>query len=249
MTSVSRGMVVLAIDVGNSRIKWGLNDGSRWIDAGAVDHAQRAALQSAWSNLPAGCEAIGSNVSTPHSARSIDALLGVKGIRIRWIESRPVQCGVRNLYTDAAQLGTDRWAALIGTRATHPGACLVVSAGTAVTVDALTAAGDFLGGLILPGLWLMPDALARDTARLARDTGVYADFPRTTADAIASGAIDAVVGAVERFGRRLRVQVGGTVGLVATGGAIGVLKPHLAPDVRVVENLVLEGLLIIAAAS
>ena len=240
-------MAVLAIDVGNSRIKWGLRDGSRWIDTGAADHAQRTALQSAWLRIPAGCEAIGSNVSEPDLARSIDALLGSQRIPIRWIQSRSVQCGVRNLYADPEQLGTDRWAALIGARAIHPGACLVVSAGTAVTVDALTDEGVFLGGLIIPGLSLMPAALARDTARLARETGAYADFPRTTADAIASGAIDAIAGAVERCGRRLRARVGGPVGIVATGGAIDALKPHLAPDVRVVDNLVLEGLLIIAA--
>lgn len=131
----------------------------------------------------------------------------------------------------------------------HPGACVVVGAGTAVTVDALTADGDFLGGLIVPGLRLMPDALARDTARLPRDPGRYADFPRTTADAIASGAIDAITGAVERFRRRLSARAGDPVGLIATGGASGALAPHLAPDARVVENLVLEGLLIIANES
>ena len=242
-------MVVLAIDVGNSRIKWGLHDGLRWIDAGAVDHAQHAALLPAWTGLPTACQAIGSNVSEPAIAGRIDAMLGVQRIGVRWIESRTAQCGVRNLYDDPSQLGTDRWAALIGARAMHAGACLVVSAGTAVTVDALTAEGDFLGGLFLPGLWLLLDALARDTARLARATGAYADFPRTTADAIASGAIDAVAGAVERCGRRLSAQVGGPVRLVATGGAIGALRPHLAPDARVVDNLVLEGLLVIAAES
>lgn len=242
-------MAVLAIDVGNSRTKWGLNDGSRWIETGAVDHAHYATLASAWTRLPDACEAIGSNVSEPDIARSIDALLGSKRIPTRWIESRPAQCGVRNLYVDPSQLGTDRWAALIAARAIHGGTCLVVSAGTAVTVDALTGDGDFLGGLIIPGLSLMPAVLARDTARLEREAGAYTGFPRTTADAIASGAIDAIAGAVERLGRRLRARLGDPVGLVATGGAIGALRPHLAPGVRVVDNLVLEGLLIIAAES
>jgi type III pantothenate kinase len=93
----------------------------------------------------------------------------------------------------------------------------------------------------------MADALARDTARLQRDTGAYTEFPQTTADAIATGAIDAVAGAVERLERRLRAWEGGRVGLVATGGAIAALKPHLAPDAHVVDNLVLEGLVVIAA--
>jgi type III pantothenate kinase len=240
-------MAVLAIDIGNSRIKWGLHDGTRWIDMGAIDHAQRAALAAAWSHLPAGCKVIASSVSDPGIARDVGAMLAAK--TIRWIESRRVEAGVRNLYAVPSQLGPDRWAALIGARAIHQGTCVVICAGTAVTVDALTAEGDFLGGLIMPGLSLMRAALARDTARLAPETGAYADFPGTTADAIASGAIDAIAGAVERFERRLRARVGGPVALVATGGAVGALQPHLAPAARVVENLVLEGLLIIAAAS
>jgi type III pantothenate kinase len=237
----------LAIDVGNSRIKWGLHDGSHWTRVEAVAHARIDDLESAWFHLPVACKAIGSNVSEPGIARRIDAMLAAKRIPMRWIESRPVQCGVRNLYVDAAQLGSDRWATLIGARAIHPGACLVVNAGTAVTIDALTAEGDFPGGLIIPGLQLMLEALVRDTARLGREPGSFRDFPQTTADAIASGAIHAIAGAVERFRCRLNDRVKGSVGLVATGGAISTLQPHLAPDTRVVDNLVLEGLLIIAA--
>ena len=122
------------------------------------------------------CEAIGSNVSDPGIALSIASMLGAQRIPIRWIESRLVQCGVHNRYADPSQLGTDRWAALIGARSICAGACVVVGAGTAVTVDALTATGDFVGGLIIPGLSLMADALARDTARLPRDTGAYTEF-------------------------------------------------------------------------
>jgi type III pantothenate kinase len=242
-------MGVLAIDVGNSRIKWGYHDGSRWVESRIVEHAQRATMASAWARLPPELQAIGSNVAHPAFAQGIDEMLAAHGIRVRWIESRPAECGVRNLYADPSQLGTDRWAALIGARAMHRAACVVVAAGTAVTVDALTASGEFLGGLIMPGLSLMQDALARDTARLPRDTGIYADFPRTTPDAIASGAIDAIAGAVERVAQRLRTRAGGPVGLIVTGGAIGALTPHLAPDAHVVDNLVLEGLLIIAANS
>lgn len=240
---------VLAIDVGNSRIKWGWHDGSRWVESGAADHSGSAALAAAWSRLPPRFEAIGSNVADPGIAHSIDEMLGMRRVAVRWIESRASQCGVRNLYADPSQLGTDRWAALIAARALLGGASVVVAAGTAVTIDALTAEGDFLGGLILPGLSLMPNALARETARLPRDTGSYADFPRSTADAIATGAIDAIAGAVERFGQRLQARTNGPVGLIATGGAVGALVPHLAREVRVVDNLVLEGLLVIATES
>ena len=240
-------MTVLAIDIGNSRIKWGCHDRGRWVDLGFADHDAAPVLASAWARLPRPAHAIGSNVAAASVARDLGGLLEAHGIPVRWISSKPTQCGVRNRYLDPSQLGTDRWAALIAARAMHRGACVVVAAGTAVTVDALSADGDFLGGLILPGLSLMSAALARDTARLPRDPGIYTDFPNATADAIATGVVDAVAGAVERFARRLREQVGTPVTLIGTGGAIGSVAPHLAHDVRVVENLVLEGLLIIAA--
>ncbi len=243
-------MTVLAIDIGNSRIKWGCHDGTRWVGTGAVDHASATALEHAWAGLPAVVQAIGSNVADLGLARRLGATLTPRGTPpIRWISSKPAQFGVRNLYVDPSQLGTDRWAALIAARAMHPSACVVVAAGTAVTIDALTANGDFLGGLILPGLSLMSATLARDTARLPDSVGTYTDFPRATADAIASGAIDAVAGAVQRVVQRLQEREGAPVALIGTGGAVGSVVPHLPQAVRVVENLVLEGLLVIAAES
>jgi type III pantothenate kinase len=240
-------MVVLAIDIGNSRIKWGCHDGSQWIATGAADHASLHSLDSIWTQLPRSGMAIGSNVADPAFAHDVGSILEGRGIAVRWIDSLPAQRGVRNLYADPSQLGSDRWAALIGARAMQPRACVVVAAGTAVTIDALTADGDFLGGLILPGLTLMSVALARDTARLSCDTGSYVDYPRATADAITTGAIDAITGAVQRFVQRLEAQAGAPVAIIGTGGAIGSLAPHLAGKVHLVENLVLEGLRIIAA--
>jgi type III pantothenate kinase len=92
----------------------------------------------------------------------------------------------------------------------------------------------------------MSAALARDTARLPRASGSYVDYPRSTADAITTGAIDAIGGAVERLAQRLEMQAGTSVTIIGTGGAIGSLAPHLAGKVRLVENLVLEGLRILA---
>jgi type III pantothenate kinase len=240
---------LLAVDIGNSRIKWGVCCGRRWVARGAVDHDQAGELQTAWADLPADCRAIGSNVAGSDAAERIEALLSVRERPIRWIESPHSQCGVRNRYDDPARLGTDRWAALIAARSMETHACLVVNAGTGVTVDALAANGDFLGGLILPGLRLMGDALARFTSRLGREAGSYAAFPRNTADAIASGAIEAVAGAAERMRARLGEVAHGPVQVIASGGSIEALASHLPPNARLVENLVLEGLVIIAAES
>jgi type III pantothenate kinase len=163
-----------------------------------------------------------------------------------WIRSAPAQCGVRNSYARPAQLGCDRWAALVGAHALCRGAAVVVNAGTALTVDALTADGVFVGGIIVPGVELMRNALARDTAGLRRRPGTFSFFPDNTGDAIMSGAVNALCGAVERVARHL--QEGGGVAPVCllSGGAAGLLAPQLNLEVKVVDNLVLEGLLVMA---
>jgi type III pantothenate kinase len=244
-----RLMPLLAVDVGNSRIKWSLRDGGRWIAGGAIGHGTGADLKTAWAELPAGCRAIGSNVAGSDAARRVEAALEAKAPAMRWITSVRTQCGVRNPYEDPGRLGSDRWAALIAARAMVAGACLVVNAGTAVTLDALAASGDFLGGLILPGPRLMQEVLARDTAQLGRVEGSYAAFPRSTEDAIASGAIEAIAGALWRMEARLAEAAQGPVQVIASGGAMDTLARHLPTSAQRVENLVLEGLAIIAAES
>ncbi len=110
--------------------------------------------------------------------------------------------GVVNGYDNPAQLGADRWAALIGARGLHAGPALVVMAGTATTVDCLDAQGVFRGGLILPGLDLMRRSLARNTAGLPEACGGYRVLPTNTDDAIVSGCIAATVGAIERMAKQ-----------------------------------------------
>ena len=85
-----------------------------------------------------------------------------------------------------------------------PRACIVVNAGTAVTIDALDGDGVFRGGLILPGIDLMLRALADNTAALRTPPGAFANYPTTTADALFSGAVQAACGAIEQMRRWLR---------------------------------------------
>jgi type III pantothenate kinase len=137
-------------------------------------------------------------------------------------------------------LGADRWAALIGARALHHGDCLVVLCGTATTIDLLTADGHFQGGLILPGLAMMRDALASGTADLPAAPGRFAELPRNTFDAIASGAVQATVGAIERMFRQLDAARDPLC--LISGGAAGAVPPRLTFAHRAVDSLVLEGL-------
>ncbi|MGH2669043.1 MAG: type III pantothenate kinase, partial [bacterium] len=139
--------------------------------------------------------------------------------------------------------------ALIGAWNLHHGPCVVVSAGTTVTVDALDRGGVFLGGMIVAGADLMRAALGRNTARLRPRRGRFAYFPSRTADAIESGTINALAGAVERMVRFMR-QAGEAAPLtVLAGGAAQVIAPQLNGAVEVMDNLVLEGLVRIALDS
>lgn len=230
-------MTLLCIDAGNTRIKWGLRADGRWRAQGACAHAALPTLADA---LPARPERIvACNVAGMNVATAIEALGRACAAPLDWFRSTASACGVANGYDNPAQLGADRWAALLGARALHPGAALVVMAGTATTIDILAATGEFRGGLILPGLDLMRVSLARNTAGLPEARGGYRDTPTNTDDAIASGILHATLGAIERMARR---AAGPDFGVILSGGGGDTLAPHLELPHRRVDNLVLEGL-------
>ena len=239
-------MRVLAIDAGNSRIKWGLHDGEGWFVQDWIATAQPARIGRAWAKLPRPEVVIASNVAGKHVQRALVAAARRSRLPVRFALSRASQCGVHSSYDRPAELGADRWAALIGAWHLFRGPCVVVNAGTTMTVDALNGEGAFLGGMIVAGVDLMRVALARSTAGLKIQTGRYAFFPGRTADAIMSGAINALAGAIERM-QRFMGEAGLSAALVVvSGGAAGVIAPHLNAPAEVVDNLVLEGLLRIA---
>jgi type III pantothenate kinase len=240
---------LLAIDAGNSRVKWGLYDGARWTKQSAIATARAAELAAEWAALPVPGMVIVSNVAGAALATLLTRTIAQTGATPRWITSLRAQCGVTNGYDDPEQLGCDRWAALIGAWRLCGGPSVVVTAGTALTVDALTAKGMFLGGLIVPGMDLMKRSLAAHTAGLALASGRYSVFPGNTADAIATGALDALCGAVERMARRLVESGEAEPCCVLSGGAAHELAPRLNLPLRLVDNLVLEGLLTIALGS
>ena len=228
--------MILCLDAGNSRLQFGLFDGSGWLLQDALDHAAFAPLPA---RLPARPQRIvACNVAGEAVRLRIEALAEKLGLPLAWLSSSAAACGVTNSYDTPRQLGADRWAALIGARALHAGACTVVMAGTATTVDTLDDSGRFRGGVILPGLAMMRKALARDTADLPDAAGHYRPQPTNTDDAIVSGAIHATLGAIER----MRATLGRDALCLLSGGAAGELAPHLSPPCRLIDNLVLEGL-------
>jgi len=238
--------MILALDAGNTRIKWGIWAGG-FLAQGSILTAQAAQLFDALHAHARPARAIGSNVAGAAVGEQLQQALQPWRLPVYWIESRAEQCGVRSAYREPAQLGTDRWAALIGAHARGIGDALVVNSGTAVTIDALDASGAFLGGLILPGVELMGRALAQGTAGLPQRAGAFDLLPRDTADAIHSGAVQALCGAVDRM-RKVLGGESAVVQVLLSGGAAHLLAPMIEPAPILAPNLVLEGLVEIARA-
>lgn len=238
--------MILAIDCGNSRIKWGWcaspeersSKALHWIGRGALDLADIACLPGEWTFNGVPSSIVVSNVAGKAVQASLLSALDRFAAKPHWIVANSQAGGVTNGYADPQQLGADRWSALIGARALHSGDCLVVMAGTATTVDVLGADGEFRGGLILPGVQLMKRALASHTAGLALCVGEVVELPRNTANAIETGCLVAQVGAIERMFLQLRTDPL----CVLSGGAALPIAEKLNIPFRVVDNLVLEGL-------
>jgi len=240
--------VKLAIDAGNSRVKWGWHDGDGWASVATVSLIEFAASSDHINPFSVTHEnpshIVISNVAGEGAQQLLINWTSIFDARPEWVRGEAERCGVQNRYDRPEQLGPDRWASLIAARALQPGPCLVVNAGTATTADALSAGGEFLGGLILPGVELMRFVLHEHTGRLPMQEGQFRDLPRNTTDAIETGCRQAQAGAVERmFG-----AMGGKGVCLVSGGGGPALIERLGVPSRYVENLVLEGLARIASA-
>ncbi len=234
----------LLLDAGNTRVKWAIVEAGQWIADGALTHDAIGELARIATAHGAISRVVGANVAGERIAGAIAEALASHAPGPEWLQATRQQCGVHNSYDSPSQLGADRWAALIGARAIHPGDCLVVMAGTATTIDTLGADGQFRGGVILPGLALMRESLSRNTAQLPLAEGQFSDWPRCTADAIVSGCLAAQTGAIERlFGR---IAEHPDARCLLSGGTAETLEMHLGIPFTRIENLVLKGLAVIA---
>jgi type III pantothenate kinase len=246
--------VILAIDAGNSRVKWGWLDGEeagapRWASIATVSLIEFAASSdhvNPFSVTHANPESIViSNVAGEGAHQLLVNWTSIFDAEPLWLRAEKERCGVVNGYDKPEALGPDRWAALIAARGLHNGPCLVVNAGTATTVDMLDADGRFRGGAILPGVELMRFVLHEHTGRLPMEEGIYSEAPRNTLDAIETGCRHAQAGAIERMYRSFRELDGAPLCILA-GGAGRPLMDQLTLPRRYVENLVLDGLARIA---
>ena len=242
--------MILAIDAGNSRTKWGVFDAAGELQAqGVCLNADLASMEMprAWKS----CErAVISNVAGTAVAEALKTILVMP---VNWVRAAEYACGVNNSYTKPQQLGVDRWAALIAAWHRYHKPCVVVNAGTALTIDALGMDGQhgvFIGGLIAPGLRLMQQSLKQGTAGVAELSGSFKDFPTSTGDAFYTGALIAMTGAIKSMFTRLQQHENQAPRCILSGGDASLLAemlsadPEVAKHLVIADNLVLQGLLL-----
>jgi type III pantothenate kinase len=263
--------MLLTIDAGNTRTKWAVfNKAGEITNDGACDNHALSTADLSPSALMYE-RVIISNVAGEAHAYLLAEKLAPYAMSVRWIKSTTLACGLSNRYDQAETLGTDRWAALIAAWHIKQAPCVVVNAGTAVTIDALsvepqihTSQAAFIGGLILPGLNLMQQSLGLAAAQLpkldlaANSTApAHIDiFAKNTADAIYAGALHAIVGAIILMVRELNVLYKQAHHkqapfIVISGGNAPIIYKLLMKEcplmemtqqALIVDNLVLQGL-------
>ena len=244
----------LLLDGGNSRLKWAWAENGKIGNVSGAPYRDLQQLGEDWRHFGGnGVAIVGSAVCGDEKKALVQEQLAAE---IEWLPSMPHALGIRNHYRNPAEHGSDRWFNALGSRRFSRNACVVVSCGTAVTVDALTDDGHYLGGTIMPGFHLMKESLAVKTANLNRPVGKVYPFPTTTGNAVASGMMDAVCGSVMMMHGRLKEKIGAgkPVDVIITGGGAAKVAEAMpsafleANTVRVVDNLVIYGLLNMIAA-
>lgn len=266
---------ILTVDAGNTRLKWGLWQDGAWRRKGVLPAGEAGCLDA--QIMPARPEkAFVSCVAGDAPRAELAAALARLGGGVTWLQASAQAYGLRNAYAEPARLGPDRYAMLVACLHLGLAPCVVVGAGTAVTVDALDGEGRFLGGLILPGPTLMRRALVSGTAGVREQlppgrpktvahapagggreatgggyeaSGRLQDFPRCTGDGVETGIWRALAGAVADLRSRLARAAGMQPLVVLSGGEATMLAAVVDEPRRVVEDLVLEGLLWIARCS
>lgn len=240
--------VFLFIDAGNTRVKWaciapdfgqdGLHFPLAWEAIGSVSHQGFEQLSQAIAHFSV-VRCLISNVAGDSLQTEIEQRLQVlfPNLPIQRFRSQAVCAGIRNHYLEPTKLGSDRFASMIAAHAQfHDQDLIVATCGTATTIDAVTANGDFLGGMILPGLQLMASSLAKNTAQLpqiAQHTDMPSLFASQTDQAIASGCVHAQIGAILSAVASFTEQYQRQPQLLISGGA----APYLIPQLRHVKNL------------
>ena len=243
--------MILAIDIGNTRSKWavfGVDGAMQDFGVAFNEKFAETPLPEVWRTC---AQVIVANVAGELPAEKLKAYLAPLALKIHWVKSTPQFGILKNNYEAPGKLGVDRWAALIAAHKLTDKPCLVVNAGTALTVDALHQ-NTFIGGVIAPGLHMLHAAFINNTAAVEASDGAYETFPRNTQNAAHTGALLAMAGAVAAMYAELEKAAHQAPVCIVTGGdgklLIQTLKQSFQIDAIDDEHLVLRGLFLMSKA-
>ena len=236
----------LLIDIGNQNAKWQFGDEKGTFPSRHSEFNQTLTQSFGHLNHVSGVLFV--SVADQTCTNILQSFVTAKwNVEAFQVTPKEEQCGVRNCYREISELGADRWAALIGAWSVYQSAAVIVDCGTAVTVDALTAKGEFIGGSILPGFELARDSLWQRAPGIREFNALSPELPaRSTVEAVSSGVVYTTVGGVELLVQKYSELVGGTPKLLLTGGTCSLITEHSSYNFEMVSNLTLIGLEVIS---
>jgi type III pantothenate kinase len=256
--------MILLLDIGNTRIKWAqMLDGELTPQQSILhrDVAQEVWMRQLFRERFRPARLLVSNVGGP------DMLAAIRREAKRlWQVSPEVAsttasaAGVTNAYAQPSSHGVDRWLTLLAARQMTAAAACVVDAGTALTIDALDARGLHLGGVIIPGIRMMVEALVERTSDLGKKSRTSTRgagggsqsgmFANTTMQAIENGALFALAAAADRAVAELIRQTHSEHPQVyLTGGDAERIRSAMTTPAEIVPDLVLRGLAVWAGCA
>jgi type III pantothenate kinase len=239
------------IDLGNSRAKFSRWDGAQRGDAQALAHGDEDFPSRLVATLgPAARDArvMLASVAPAALTAELTQRLEDAGYRCERVATAAQALGVRIAYPRPERLGVDRFLALLAAHARDDGPWLLVSVGSALTADLLDVDGQHHGGLIAPSPRHARESLAARFPVLAADVGSASDWAIDTDDAVASGALAAAAGLVERAHRLARERLGAAPTVLVSGGEAGPVRAALPFATQAWDAPVLDGLARLAAS-
>jgi len=241
--------MLLAVDVGNTQTVFGLFDGAELTDHWRIaTEAHRTgdelgALVTGFLDLGA-VDGICLSSTVPQLVREYEAF-AVRYADAPLLVLEPgVRTGIPIRYDNPRELGPDRLANAVAAKERYGAPCIVVDFGTSTNFDIVSPEGEYVGGVLAPGVEVSMDALFVRAARLIEVDVVEPEsvIGKSTATALQSGLVYGFAGQVDGIVERIRGELGAEAPAVATGGLAELIAPHARTIERVDQWLTLEGL-------
>ena len=246
--------MILAIDIGNTTTSFGIFEEGKmksqfaiatqpWRTADEITLQLKALATSRRLHLRHARQIMICSVVPRMTAVLTEALKSLDAIPVR-VVGQDLQVPLKNKYAYPEQVGQDRLVGAYAAWKAFNSPCIVADFGTAITIDVVSKAGEYLGGIIAPGLDISLEALASRTALLPK---VDLKEPpellgRDTANSIRSGVLNGCVALTDGLAAQLRTKYAPKATVVATGGASTLVAKHAKSINHVRPNLVLDGL-------